>query len=88
LLLSEYADALSQAGEHAAAADQLARLVRIAPEWAAPWRALGNASLRAGRNAEATEAFTTYLARAPRRDADAMARVRAQLEQLRVAAPE
>jgi len=83
LLLGEYADALWAAGEHAAAAEQLARLVRIAPEWASPWRALGNANLAAGRKAEAIEAFTTYLARAPRSDADAVARVRTQLEQLR-----
>jgi tetratricopeptide (TPR) repeat protein len=83
LLLSEYADALSAAGEDAAAAEQLGRLVRIAPEWAGPWRALGNANLAAGRNAEAIEAFTTYLARAPRSDAETVARVRTQLEQLR-----
>ena len=83
LLLKEYADALSAAGEHAAAAEQLARLVRIAPEWAAAWRALGYANLRAGRRTEAAEAFTAYLARAPRSAADDIARVRAQLEQLR-----
>jgi tetratricopeptide (TPR) repeat protein len=88
LLLKEYADALYGAGQYPEAAEQLSRLVRIAPEWAVPWRSLGNASLRAGRKPEAIEAFTAYLARAPRSDADGMARVRAQLEQLRAAAPE
>jgi len=87
LLLKEYADALYGAGEYAAAAGQLSRLVRIAPEWANAWRALGQAELRAGRRAEAIEAFTAYLARAPRSEAEAAARVRAQLEQLRAAAP-
>ncbi|HVG46096.1 MAG TPA: tetratricopeptide repeat protein [Longimicrobium sp.] len=88
LLLNEYADALYSAGQYPEAVEQLSRLVRIAPAWAAPWRALGNASLRAGRKPEAIEAFTAYLARAPRSDADGMARVRAQLEQLRAAPPE
>ena len=88
LLLSEYADALSGAGQYPEAVEQLTRLVRLEPEWAGPWRALGNANLGAGRRAEAIEAFTTFLARAPRSDADAVARVRAQLEQLRAPAPE
>jgi tetratricopeptide (TPR) repeat protein len=88
LLLSEYAQALSDAGRHAEAGEQLSRLVRIAPEWANAWRTLGEANLRAGRKAEAAEAFTAYLARAPRSDADAIARVRAQLAELRAAAPE
>jgi tetratricopeptide (TPR) repeat protein len=87
MLVSEYAQALSDAGQLPAAIDQLTRLVAMAPEWAAAWRALGDANLRAGRNAAAAEAFAAYLARAPRRESDAAARIRAQLEQLRATAP-
>jgi Flp pilus assembly protein TadD len=83
VLLNEYAGALYHARQYPEAVEVLTRLVRIAPEWAAPWRALGNANLGAGQKARAVEAFDTYLARAPRSDADAMARVRDQLAQLR-----
>lgn len=85
LLLNEYAQALYAARQYPAAVEQFSRLVRIAPEWATPWRALGNAHLRAGRKAEAIEAFNTFLARAPRTETDAVARVRALVEELRAA---
>ena len=88
ILLMEYAEALSAARRYPEAAEQLSRLVRLTPDWAEAWHALGNASVRLGRNAEAAEAFTAYLARAPRSDAAAATRVRAQVEQLRAAAPQ
>lgn len=78
MLIAEYADALTLTGDHPAAAAQLSRLVRVAPDWAAAWLALGDARLRAGDAAAANEAFTMYLARARRGD-PAAARVRAQL---------
>ncbi|HEX8242535.1 MAG TPA: tetratricopeptide repeat protein [Longimicrobium sp.] len=83
VLLSEYGKALAAAGQYAAAVEQLSRLVRITPEWADAWLALGNAEVRAGRNADAVEAFTAYLARAPRSDAAGAERVRTLLGQLR-----
>jgi tetratricopeptide (TPR) repeat protein len=46
LLLKEYAEALSAAGEHAAAAEALERLVTIAPEWAAARHALAEERAR------------------------------------------
>jgi tetratricopeptide (TPR) repeat protein len=86
LLLREYADALAAAGQHADAVAQLARLVELDPDWADAWLALGNAQVRAGNTAEAVQSFTAYLARAPRRDAENVARIRATLDRLRAPA--
>lgn len=88
ILLKEHAEALSAARRYPEAVEQLSRLVRLAPDWAEAWRALGNENLRLGRKTEAADAFTAYLARAPRSDAAAAARIRAQVEQLRAAPPE
>ncbi|HSU17756.1 tetratricopeptide repeat protein [Longimicrobium sp.] len=88
LLLREYGDALAAAGQPGEAVAQLSRLVRIAPDWADAWMALGNAYVRAGNSAGALEAFTAYLARAPRRDAEVAGRVRATVDRLRASGSE
>ncbi|HEX6746043.1 MAG TPA: tetratricopeptide repeat protein [Longimicrobium sp.] len=85
ILLSEYGKALYSARQYDAAIEQLSHLVRVAPDWADAWLALGNANARANRKDAAIEAFNAYLARAPRSDADMAGRVRAQVEQLRAA---
>ena len=83
LVLSEYAQALYAAGQYPAAVEQLTTLVRVAPDWAQGWLSLGNANVRAGHSDAAAEAFTAYLARAPRSESEQAGRVRASLAQLR-----
>jgi len=83
LLMREYGDALSAAGQHADAVAQLSALVRADPEWADGWLSLANANVRAGKSADAIQAFSSYLERVPRTQTDAATRARATLERLR-----
>jgi Flp pilus assembly protein TadD len=81
LLLYEHAAALSAAGQDGEAVLALRKAVALDPDWADAWLALGYAD--AGHPREALDALTRYVARAPRRDADARARATARIEQLR-----
>jgi Tfp pilus assembly protein PilF len=83
LLLHEYAAALSASGQVEEAVMQLRKAVAIDPEWADAWLALGNAEAASGHPREAMEALTRYVARAPRREADAVSRARARIDELR-----
>ncbi|HYW05861.1 MAG TPA: tetratricopeptide repeat protein, partial [Longimicrobium sp.] len=81
----QHGQALAAAGKHAEALAAFVRARELEPHYAAVYLHMGVAHERAGAPAEALQSYRRYLSRAPRSEADQIARVESRVRALTAA---